>query len=60
MNLLHECSEIYGNISSVVPVCPSTNRWTAHDRACMVVFKNFQAILQALSTCYNERKEAEV
>ena len=59
MNLLQECSEIYGNISSVVPVCPSTTRWTAHDRACMVVFKNFQAILQALSTCYNERKEAE-
>ena len=30
-----------------------------NDRACMVVFKNFQAVLQALSTCYNERKEAE-
>ena len=60
MNLLQECSEIYGNISSVVPVCPSTTHWIAHDRACMVVFKNFQAILQALSTCYNEkRKEAE-
>ena len=29
--------------SSVVPVCPSTTRWTAHNRACMVVFKNFQA-----------------
>ena len=25
----------------------------------MIVFKNLQAILQALSTCYNERKEAE-
>ena len=59
MNLLQDCSKIYGNISSVVPVCPSTTRWTAHDRACMVVFKNFQAILQTLSTCYNERKEAE-
>ena len=60
MNLLQECSKIYGNISSVIPVCPSTTRWTAHDRACMVVFKNFQAILQALSTFYNERREAEV
>ena len=59
MNLLQECSKIYGNISSVVPVCPSTTRWTAHDRACMVVIKNLQATLQALSTCYNERKEAE-
>ena len=59
INLLQECSEIYGNISSVVHVYPSTTCWTAHDRACMVVFKNFQAVLQALSTCYNERKEAE-
>ena len=46
-------------IFHVAPVCPSTTRWTAHDRACMVVFKNFQGILQALTTCYNERKEAE-
>ena len=59
MNLLQECSEIYGNTSPVVPVCPSTTRWTVHHRACMVVFKNFQALLQASSTCYNERKEAE-
>ena len=59
MNLLQECSKIYGNISSVVLVWPSTTHWTAHDRACMVVFKNFQAILQALSTCYSEKKEAE-
>ena len=59
MHLLQECAEIYGDLGTIVPVCPSTTRWTAHERACLAVYKSYQHFLQALATCYNERKEGE-
>ena len=40
-------------------VCPSTTRWTAHDRACLTLCEGYQPFLQALTTSFNDRKEDE-
>ena len=58
-HLLQECAQIYGDLDTIVPVCPSTTRWTAHERACLAVYNSYQHFIQALATCYNERKEGE-
>ena len=59
MHLSQECTEIYGDLHSIVSVCPSTTRWTAHKRACLTLCKGYKTILQALRTSFNESKEGE-
>jgi hypothetical protein len=44
MNLLQESANIYGNIDNIVPICPSTTRWTAHQRSCLTFFPYVLAI----------------
>ena len=53
-----KCAEIYGE-SIIVPVTPSITQWTAHERACTIVNKEYHQFVSALVTCYNERKELE-
>lgn len=57
MNFLENSADIYGD--DVTPVCPSVTRWTAHERACQTFFKGYRHFLNALTSCYNERKEPE-
>ena len=47
------------NENQVLPVCPSTTRWTSHGRACKALYESYQAQIGALTVCYNERKEPE-
>ena len=42
--LLGQTAELYG-IDEVTPVCPSTTRWTAHDRA-------LSAFITGKGSCY--------
>ena len=60
IQLLQECTEIYGDLGgSIVPICPSTTRWTAHEWACLALYKGYKPFLQVLSTCFNGCKEGE-
>ena len=56
VNFLQEFAEAY-NGNQVLPVCPSTTRWTSHGRACKALYEGYQAQIGALTMCYNERKE---
>ena len=47
------------NENQVLPVCPSTTRWTSHGRACKALYESYQAQIGPLTVCYNERKEPE-
>ena len=58
VNFLQEFAEAY-NENQVLPVCPSTARWTSHGRACKALYEGSQAQIGALTMCYNERKEPE-
>ena len=58
MSFLENSADIYGD-EEIVPVCPSVTHWTAHERACLTFFKGHRHFLNALSVCYNERKEPE-
>ena len=58
VNFLENASEIYGE-PSIVPVCPSVTRWTAHDRACKNLYNGYIQFSSALTVCLNERKEPE-
>ena len=58
MNILGNTSEMYGD-SPTVPICPSVTRWQAHKRACETFHLHFENFLDALSTSYAKRKEAE-
>ena len=58
MNILGNTSEMYGD-SPTVPICPSVTRWQAHKRACETFHLHFENFLDALSTSYATRKEAE-
>ena len=58
VNFLENTSEIYGE-PSIVPVCSSVTRWTAHDRACKNLYNGYEQFLRALTVCLNERKEPE-
>ena len=49
---------MYGD-SPTVPICPSVTRWQAHKRACETFHLHFENFLDALSTSYATRKEAE-
>ena len=44
---------------SVVPVCPSITRWTAHDRVCKSICNGYKQYLAALSVCVNEQIEPD-
>ena len=52
-------ADIYAE-SFVTPVCPSTTRWTAHDRACKSLCEGYKQFLHALGVCVNERSEPQV
>ena len=58
VNFLENASEICGE-PSIVPVCPSVTRWTAHDRACKNLYNGYIQFLSALTVCLNETKEPE-
>ena len=58
VNFLENTSEVYGE-PSIVPVCSSVTRWTAHDRACKNLYNGYKQFLSALTVCLNERKEPE-
>ena len=58
VNFLQEFAEAY-NENQVLPVCPSTARWTSHGRACKALYDCYQAQIGALTMCYNDRKEPE-
>ena len=58
MNILGNTSEMYGD-SPTIPICPSLTRWQAHERACETFHLHFENFLDALSTSYATRKEAE-
>ena len=58
INILGNTSEMYGD-SSTIPICPSVTRWQAHERACETFHLHSESFLDALSTSYAKRKEAE-
>ena len=58
MNFLGNTSEMWGD-SPTVPIRPSFTRWQAHERACETFHLLFENFLDALSTSYAKRKEAE-
>ena len=58
VNLLQEFAEAYDE-NQVLPICPSTTRWTSHGRACRALYEGYVAQIGALTVCYNNRKEPE-
>ena len=57
-NLLEESADLYDE-NVVVPVAPCVTRWTANERACKSVIKDYCQFISLLTTCYNERQEPE-
>ena len=49
---------MYGD-SPTFPICPSVTQWQVHKLACETFHLHFANFLDALSTSYAERKEAE-
>ena len=49
---------MYGD-SPTIRICPTATRWQAHEHACETFHLHFQNFLDALSTSYAKRKEAE-
>ena len=58
VNLLQEFAEAYDE-NQVLPICPSTTRWTSHGRACRALYEGYVTQIGALTVCYNNRKEPE-
>ena len=58
LNILGNTSELYGE-SPTIPIRPSITRWQAHERACETFNLHYENFLDALSTSYVKRKEAE-
>ena len=58
VNFLQEFAEAYDE-NQVLPVCPSTARWTFHGRACKALYEGYQAQIGAITLCYNKKKEPE-
>ena len=57
-HILGNTSEMYDD-SPTVPIYPSVTRWQAHERACETLHFHSENFLDALSTPYATRKEAE-
>ena len=55
---LERSAEMYCE-DTVVPVCPSVTRWTAHVRCCQSISKGYRQFLSSLVLLYNERREPE-
>ena len=49
---------MYGD-SPTIQICPSVSRWQAHKHVCRKFHLHFENFLDALSTSYAKRKEAE-
>ena len=56
-NVLQEMTDLYGDVGKIVAVCPSTTRWTAHERSCSTFINRYGNFVTALCTLYNERVE---
>ena len=58
MNILGNTSEMYGD-SPTVPIYLHITLWQTHEDACETFHLHFANFLDALSTSYAKRKEAE-
>ena len=56
VKFLQEFSEVY-NENQVLPILPSTTKWTSHGRAFKALYEGYQAHIGALTVCYKKRKE---
>lgn len=48
MSFIENAAEVFQE-DSIVPVCPSVTRWTAHDRACKSICNGYKQYLSAIS-----------
>ena len=44
---------------TVVLICPSVTRWTAHERCCKSIWKGYRQFFSSLVLLYTERREPE-
>ena len=56
VKFLQEFSEVY-NEDQVLPIFPSTTKWTSHGRAFKALYEGYQAHIGALTVFYKKRKE---
>ena len=58
MSFIENAAEVFQE-DSVVPICPSTTRWTAHNRACKSICNGYKQYLAGLPVCANEQNEPD-